>query len=156
MKHYINAESNAPEPLKQRNKKLMEAYSNILITIERIQGWLDDEFLRTRIESDMTKDGYYKSIINQCLTPFCSVTIGCDENAVYTICYSLDYRIFELIGEPMTSVLIRRIYEFTPGEMEQSVIIVDLQADCLDQFNSTLTEASQTSIHKIIKQKRFD
>ena len=56
----------------------------------------------------------------------------------------------------MTSVLIRRIYEFTPGEMEQSVIIVDLQADCLDQFNSTLTEASQTSIHKIIKQKRFD
>ena len=44
MKHYINAESNAPEPLKQRNKKLMQAYSNILITIERIQGWLDDEF----------------------------------------------------------------------------------------------------------------
>ncbi|MFB0924846.1 MAG: hypothetical protein QMB65_06140, partial [Vicingaceae bacterium] len=35
--------------------KFTKAYKNLVITIDRIQGFLEDEYLRGRIESDMIK-----------------------------------------------------------------------------------------------------
>ena len=55
MEHNLSFEENAPEYVKERNKQLLQAYESINITIEKIQGWLDYEHLRTRIQSDMTK-----------------------------------------------------------------------------------------------------
>lgn len=44
-----------PDFVKERNHKLANAYKNLVITVDRIQGFLEDEYLRGRIESDMTK-----------------------------------------------------------------------------------------------------
>ena len=45
MNHNLENESGAPEYIKERNLRLKNAYVSILITIDRIQGFLDDEYL---------------------------------------------------------------------------------------------------------------
>ena len=41
--------------IQDRNEKIEKAYYSSIETINRIQGWLDDELLRTKIESDTLK-----------------------------------------------------------------------------------------------------
>lgn len=53
--HNSKIENVAPEFVKERNKKIFNAYQSIINTIERMQGWFDDEGLRRRIESDFRK-----------------------------------------------------------------------------------------------------
>ena len=42
--HNIETENQAPEYVKARNKKLLDAYNSIILTVDKIQGFLDDEF----------------------------------------------------------------------------------------------------------------
>jgi len=156
MSHNLNNEQNAPEYVQERNKQLLNAYQNLLITIERIQGWLEDEHLRTRIESDMTKRDGVKSTIFQCTTPWCILSIGCDEMRRYSLIYSLDHRIQKMIGNTFASTFIRRINEFTPGEMESFVSIGCLYDDCVTTYNNLLKETNNEDYHKIIKKDKHN
>lgn len=56
---------NAIAEIKERNKKLLTAYNNIIMTIDRMQGYLEDEYLRLRIESEMFQDPNIKTKILQ-------------------------------------------------------------------------------------------
>jgi len=152
--HNSKIEKFAPDYVIERNKKIKTAYSYLIITVEKIQGWLDDEGLRTRIESDFRKNPLIKSTISQCTTPFCVISLGCDEMGRYNLVYSVDHRFQEMISEDFASTLLRRIYEFTPGEMEPFVRIGSLYNDCIQLFNQLNEEAKTEPYHKItIKDK---
>jgi|GEM_PF-1500265 len=138
----------------ERNKKIAKAYLDLIITIEKIQGWLDDVGLRTRIESDFRQRKSAKSTISQCTTLFCIISLGCDEMGRYNMVYSVDFRFQEMISENFASALIRRIYEFTPGEMEPFIRIGSLCQDCIQVFKQLIEESKTESYHKIsIKEK---
>lgn len=142
--------------IKARNKKILEAYDGILITIDRIQGWLEDAELRTRIESDYTCEPLARSTYYQCTTPFCVVSLGGDEMGRYNIIYSVDYRFKEMISDLFASLLIRRIYEFTPGEMEPFVRIGSLYLDCVKVYTQVFEESKIKQYHKVIIRKPHD
>jgi len=148
--HNTKIEKFAPDYLIERNKKIATAYSYLIITIGKIQGWLDDDGLRTRIESDFRQRTSIKSTISQCTTPFCVISLGCDEMGRYNLVYSVDHRFQEMISENFASTLIRRIYEFTPGEMEPFVRIGSLHNDCIQLFNQLIEKAKTETYHKII------
>ena len=149
MNHNLENEAGAPDFVKERNVRLQKAYNSILISVDRIQGFLEDEYLRSRIESNMTKDPKIKSTILQCATPFCFLSLGCDSMGRYNIAYSLDYRIKEMIGDDMASGLIRRIYEYTPGDMEVFVRFGSLYHDCVSTFDQLLENLKTESFHEL-------
>ena len=154
MNHNLQFESSAPDFVKERNHKFAKAYKNLVITVDRIQGFLEDDYLRGRIESDMTKKNGIKSTIFQCTTPFCILSLGCDDMGRYSIVYSVDHRIQKMLGEDMASTLIRRIYEFTPGEMSAFVRIGSLYHDCVETFNQMLEDMQTESFHSFnLKEK---
>lgn len=152
--HNTQVEKFAPPYVQERNKELMKAYKNILITIKKIQGWLDKDTLRTRIESELRKREYIKATIYQCTTPWCVVSIGCDGLGRYNIVYSLDHRVKEMIGGIFASTFIRRIYEVTPGKMEPFVNIGYLFEDCILEYENLIEESKTESFHKIITENK--
>jgi hypothetical protein len=150
MAHNSMFEQDAPEFVKERNKKLLDAYFSLITTIEKIQGFLEDEYLRSRIQSKMMLCNDTKSTMYQCTTLWCILSIGCDEMGRYNIVYSLDHRIQKMIGEVFTSTFIRRICEFTPGAMVPFVKIGSLYEDCVLIYDSLLVEAETTTFHEVI------
>lgn len=154
--HNTKIEKFAPEYVIERNRKISAAYSNIIITIEKIQGRLNDEGLRTRIESNFIKRKSFKSTISQCTTPFCIISLGCDEMGRFNLVYSVDYRFQKMISEDFASTFIRRIYDFTPGEMEPFVRIGSLRQDCIQLFNQLIEESKNEDYHKIFKKEKHD
>ena len=150
MEHNISFEKQAPEFVKERNKSFSEAYRNILITIDKIQSFLEDELLRTRIESDMRFKPGVKSTISQCVNLWCIISLGCDNAGRYKMVYIIVRRIQNMIGEDMASILIRRIYQFTSGNMETFVRIGCLYQDCLEVFNQLMEDQKKETFHKLI------
>lgn len=150
--HNIENEKNAHPEVQERNKKILTAYNNIVSTINRMQGIIEHDFLRLRIESEMVRDPNNKTTILQCATPWCIVSLGCDSLGRYNIVYSVDYRIQEMIGQDMASGIIRRIYEYTPGEMEPFVRIGNLNLDSVNIFHKLLEEQEKNEIHRLIQQ----
>jgi hypothetical protein len=59
-----------------------------------------------------------------------------------------------MISEEFASRLIRRIYEFTPGEMEPFVKIGSLYTDCVETFNRLLEESKVESL--TMKNRRYE
>lgn len=156
MTHNIQYELTAPDFVKERNNRFREAYKYLLITIDKIQGFLDDEYLRGRIESDMTQKAGITSTILQCTSPFCIISLGCDEMGRYNIVYSVDHRIQEMLGNDMSSGLIRRIYQFTPGDMEPFVFIGSLYHDCVKTFNQVSQEMQAETFHTFHLKEKND
>lgn len=154
MNHNLQYEFGAPDYVKERNNRLREAYNSLITTIDRIQGFLEDEYLRGRFESDMTQKNGIKSTILQCTTPFCILSLGCDEMGRYNIVYSVDYRIQEMLRPDMASILIRRVYQFTPGEMEVFVRIGSLYNDCVETFNQMIQESQTESFHTFRRKEK--
>ena len=152
--HNSKIENVAPEFVRERNKKIFNAYQSIINTIVRMQGWFDDEGLRRRIESDFRKKLGVQSTMLQCTTPFCLVSLGCDQMGRFNLVYSVDYRFQEMISEEFASRFIRRIYEFTPGEMEPFVRIGSLCTDCVEIFNRLIEEAKLEPFHRTIIQEK--
>lgn len=154
MNHNLQFESSAPDFVKERNHKFAKAYKRLVTTVDKTQGFLEDEYLRGRIESDMTKKNGIIATISQCTTPFCILSLGCDEMGRYNLVYSVDYRIQNMLGEAMASTLIRRIYEYTPGQMSAFVRIGSLYHDCMETFNQILEDMQTESFHSFnLKEK---
>ncbi len=76
--------------------------------------------------------------------------MGCDSLGRYNIVYSVDFRIQEMIGPDMSSGIIRRIYEFTLGEIEPFVRIGSLSQDCVVVFNELIEEQKTNKAHSLI------
>jgi hypothetical protein len=146
-----------PDFIQERNKKLLSAYKSIIGTINKIQAWLDNELLRKRIEINTLTDyndnilGY--SAINYCITPFCYISLVCDVFGRYDLVYGIDSRISKMLTDNMGSTLLRRIYEFTPGELEPFVLIVSLNMDCITLFEDYLKNI-QNENYELIEVKR--
>jgi len=136
-----------PKDIQERNEKLYEAYLQILVTIQRIQGWLEDEKLRVLVEEDLTKGHVSFSTMYQCITAFCMVSLGCDQWGRYNIVYSLDYQINHKISPAFASTLVRRIYEFTSGALEPFVTFNCMFADCLAALETYDGKVSTDDCH---------
>lgn len=154
--HHNKIAKHTPEFIQSRNDKLLSAYKNIIECINRIQGWMDNEKARVKIESDYSNSPNHLSTIYQCTTPFSVVSLGCDQIGRYNIVYTLDYRIKEIIGGDFGSTLIRRIYEFTPGEMEPFVNFNSLQGDCINTFEDIFQLTQIEKNHIVSKKERFE
>lgn len=147
--HNIETENQALEYVKARNKKLLDAYNSIILTVDKIQGFLDDEFLRKRIESNMMLNPNDKSTMYHCATPWCFISIECDTFGKYKIVYSTDHQIQNILGENMAGI-IRQMYNFIPKEIEGFVEIGGLYEDCVTIFNQLFEEQKTESFHKLI------
>jgi hypothetical protein len=154
--HHNKIAKHTPEFIQSRNNNLLSAYKDIIECINRIQGWMDNEKLRFKIESDYSNSPNHLSTIYQCTTPFSIVSLGCDQIGRYNIVYTLDYRIKEIIGGDFASTLIRRIYEFTPGEMESFVNFNSLQGDCINTFEEILQLTKIERNHIVSQKERFE
>ena len=128
-KNYLK-EINAPEEVKDRNRKLESAFECIQTTIAKIQGWFEDETLRIFVISDFQNNPKYIATIKQITTRFCIITIGADELGRFSIAMSIDKNINEKIGEIFSATLIRRLFEMTQGALEAFVRIVSYSEDC--------------------------
>ncbi|MBQ0909744.1 hypothetical protein KBJ98_13605 [Flavobacterium sp. F-328] len=154
--HHSKIAEFTPEFIQTRNTKLISAYKFIIECINRIQGLMDKDKVRYKIESDYCNSPTHLSTIYQCTTPFCIVSLGCDQIGRYSIVYTLDYRIKEIIGADFASKLIRRIYEFTPGEMEPFVNFNSLNGDCISTFEETFQLAKIEKNHIVTQKDRFE
>lgn len=154
--HYSKIAEYAPDFVQSRNAKLEKAYNSIVETINRIQGWMDNESVRIKIESNYRNSPNHLSTIYQCTTPFCIISLGCDQIGRYNIVYTIDSRIKEIIGSNPASTLIRRIYEFTPGEMEPFVNIHSLHGNCIGTFKEILELSKTERYHKVTQKERFE
>jgi hypothetical protein len=148
----------APQNVQDRNVKISAAYNSIIITINKIQAWLDNDLVRRRLEfstSNISADnrlGYSK--MNNCITPFCFISLGCDMYGRYSIAYGIDTRILNMVPDDMASTLLRRIYEFTPGEMEPFVGFVSLGMDCITYFEETHSQLRNENGYNLIEVER--
>ena len=48
MNHNLQFESSAPDFVKERNHNFAKAYKRLVITVDKTQGFLEDEYLRGR------------------------------------------------------------------------------------------------------------
>lgn len=152
--HHRKLVTYIPTYIQDRNQKIENAYTLILETINRIQAWLDNELLRIRLESDFTSSISDFSKIKQATTPFCNINLSCDSIGRFSIAYELDSRISEMVSEDMSSTLIRRIYEFTTGEIEDFVRIISLNGDCIKIFEGLLNMPEEDRHYELIKVER--
>jgi hypothetical protein len=145
-----------PEFIQERNKKISSAYHSLIETVNRIQAWLDNDLLRKRIEFSTSTD--HNNILGiselkKVITPFCCISLRCDVFGRYNLAYGIDSRILNMVSGDMASGLIRRIYEFTPGELEPFVGIDSLNMDCITYFENSLKYVENQNF-KLIQVKR--
>lgn len=143
----------APDFVRERNDKLLIAYDSIIETIDRIQAWQDNDLVRQRIEiNTLNNINNYPlgvSVIKTCIAPFCFITIECDTYGRYNFSYGIDSRIQDMVSENMGSTLLRRIYQFTPGELEPFVRFVSLSMDCIGYFENSLKNVHDPNFRHI-------
>ena len=158
--HNKNLSQYTPKSIQDRNKKIASSYDSIIITINKIQAWLDNELLRRRLEiftlNNSSDNSLGFSKINNCITPFCFINLGCDVFGRFRITYGIDSRIINMIPDNMSNTLLRRIYEFTPGEMEPFVEFASLNMDCITYFENTLSHLENGDGYKLIEVERHE
>ena len=156
MKNYLKS-VHLPTEVQERNSRLESAFESIQETIRRIQGWIDDESLRTVILTDCREDSRYITTIKLLTTRFCVISIGADDTGRYNIVMSLDSEINEKIGAQFATTLIRRMCEVTQGSMELFFIISSFSIDCDQIFSDVLTELKNgITIHQVISNEKFN
>lgn len=142
-----------PSYIQERNNNILSAFNSIKETINRIQGWLNNENARKRIEIttlNTSSNILGFSTINNCITPFCFVSLSCDVFGRFSISYGIDTNILHMVSDNMASTLLRRIYEFTPGGMEPFVKFVSLSMDCVTYFENTLKHVHEDNYELIV------
>lgn len=111
--------------------------------------------MRKRIEIDTNKGDDDNSLgviaMKNCITPFCFISIGCDVFGRYRMSYGIESQILRMISDSMASTLLRRIYEFTSGELELFVGFISLSMDCISYFEGAMKniEADNCSLIEV-------
>jgi hypothetical protein len=119
----------------KKNSSFMEAYHKMVIVIENTQLWLGEERLRMRIERDLSEiDGQHDPIY-QCITPWCVLSIVCNEKGLYKINCSLDVRAYDLVGRGASLAFLCRFRENFSGRLKSRINITKLDEDCSSIFD---------------------
>ena len=154
--HNVKVERVAPKDVQERNRKLIEAFYGLVETIKSLQGGLDDEDLRKRIESDEIRNPFSKAILHQYATLFCILSVGYDQTGVCTLTYSLDYEIQAMVPQAFINKFLRRIFNLTPGGMGTFVRIGSLRENCAGYMQHLINEARTCSWHSLHMVARQD
>jgi hypothetical protein len=152
--HHIKIAKFTPSFVQDRNAKIQNAFNQIRETINRIQAWQDNEKVRVRVELNNLKLLENFSYISQICTPFIFIVLGCDQSGSYHLSFGLDTNYLKILPDDMASTLIRRIYQFTSGEMESFVSIISLGMDCISLFENMIEEAIDNNAYQITKVPR--
>jgi hypothetical protein len=144
--HHQKLSKYIPKFIQERNEKIKSAFFSIVNTIDKIQKWLDNDLLRKRIEISIDNNSELNlgvSTINKSITPFCVIILSCDIYGRFNIIYEIDSRITSMLPSNFENTLLRRIYEFTPGELEPFVCFTSLNMDCITNFENNLKEVNK-------------
>lgn len=147
LEHYINISYTQTSDVQNCNNALEQAFLNIEETLMRVQSWLKPEELRFSVKSDFLNSQQSQSLIKQITTPFAILSLGCSPEGIFSIVYSLDHRIKDLIGDYFTNTLLRRIYEFTNGDLEGKIHIGSLNTDCFSTISQMIDLAENNPYH---------
>lgn len=121
-----------------RNEKIKNKYYELVDIIDRLQGYLDSCELRMRI------DGMHisREIVYQCLTPFCSISVGCDEFGNFSLIHALAPNIRNIITELLASILEKRISDTENTELKDYVKPTTFTTEFKNRFNTRLKHNS--------------
>lgn len=113
-----------------------------------IQGYLEAEHLRTRIECDFseTRNWHNTARVEEFVTPFAKVGLNCDKSARFSINYFINPHLKELIGESLGDILEKRFNEFITGEMKDIVKMTPLNRR-YDRYFEELLRFTRTFPH---------
>ncbi len=110
------------------NQTTKECYGKLKRFLIEIQGFLEAEDLRTRIECNHTETPNLGNCFRceDFITPFCKIGLNCDTLGRFSIHYFINPHLKELIGESLGEILEKRFDELTSGEMKDFVKMVPL------------------------------
>lgn len=134
---------NLPDHVKKRNEFLTNAFENMKECIHRIQYWLEEEWLRVFVLSDYSKDERVQYTLEQVGTSFCVISIGTDDNGEFSIALSIDAQINKKIGYYFSSILLRRLFEFSTESCAHNVRISNFSKDCDEYLKIVFEEGEQ-------------
>lgn len=133
----------------QKSNEITKEY---LDTIKRflieIQGYLEIEYLRTRIECNFTGIKKCNNIatVEEFVTPFAKVQLNCDKSARFSINYFINPHLSELIGECLGNTLEKRFNEFITGEMKDLLRMTPLNKR-YDRYSEELLKFTKIYPH---------
>ena len=127
-----------PFHAKKINLRVEQAYFEIVKSIKDIQAEIPQNNLRSIAESDLTDVASHRTKLQQCNTPFCLIVLKCSGHGRYNIVYALDQNIIDMIGNTLTSTLLRKLYEHTPHELGSHLHVYSLKDDCFADFEDVL------------------
>ena len=148
--HNIRFEELVTEDIRVRNMDLLHLYREFVDLIRYVQGFLDEEPLRARFESNMLLNPDAKATIEQCATNWCMVSVGCDDEGCYTVVYSLDYRIQDLLGHQLANFFVRKIYDqLWDKALYDYVFFATLSEESDKVFKAILLESQHVEFHEL-------
>lgn len=113
----------------QKSNKITKwNYDIIKRFLIEIQGYLEAEHLRTRIECDFseTRNWHNTAKVEEFVTPFAKLQLNCDKSARFSINYFINPHLRELIGESLGDVVEKRFDELASGEMKDLIKLIPL------------------------------
>jgi hypothetical protein len=141
-----------PIEAQELNNNLIRTFWNTRRLLIQIQGFLENEKLRIRIEGNFTNNGLnHEGKLYHFIIPFCEISLNNDKRGRYNITYFLNPNLLEIIGDNYGNILEARIYELvTDNEMKG--FINDNPLNCIYEryFNELLTIAETESNYTVI------
>ncbi|KFF26491.1 hypothetical protein [Chryseobacterium vrystaatense] len=132
-----------PREAQESNNNLNRTFWNTRRLLIQIQGFLENEKLRIRIEGNFTNNGLnHEGKLYHFITPFCKISLNNDKRGRYNITYFLNPNLLEIIGDNYGNILEARIYELvTDNEMKGFINANQLNCIYERYFNESLTIA---------------
>ncbi|SHE60768.1 hypothetical protein [Chryseobacterium vrystaatense] len=113
----------------QKSNKITKKYfDTIKVFLIEMQGYLEAEYLRTRIECDFSETRNWKNTarVEEFVTPFAKLQLNCNKSARFSINYFINPHLKELIGESLGDTLEKRFNKFIIGEMKDIIKMIPL------------------------------
>lgn len=120
-------------------------YDIIKKFLVEIQGYLETEYLRTRIECDFSeiRNWHNTARVEEFVTAFIKISLNCDKSAKFSINYFINPHLRELIGESLGDNLEKQFNEFITGEMKDLIKLIPLNRR-YDRYFEELLRFSRT------------
>ncbi|MDQ0780573.1 hypothetical protein [Chryseobacterium sp. W4I1] len=110
------------------NKNTKQYFNTIKEFLIQIQGFLEGEDLRVRIESNFTETGHWGncSRVEEFVTPFTRIQLNCNTLGQFSINYFINPHLKELLGGFLGNTVEKWFDELINGEMKDLVKMVSL------------------------------
>lgn len=130
------------------NKTTQRHFDAIKRFLIEIQGCLETEYLRTRIECNFTgiKKWNNTATVEEFVTPFAKLQLNCDKSAKFNINYFINPHLRELIGEFLGDTLEKRFNELNNSEFKDLINMTPLNRR-YDRYFEELLRFSKTPPH---------